>query len=36
LELGASLQLGVWNLELVARALGFEKIEKPTRATERA
>src|SRR6266542_3182390 len=27
LELGASLELGVWNLELVAGALSFSKIE---------
>jgi hypothetical protein len=27
LELGASLELGVWDLELVARALSFSKIE---------
>src|SRR5438552_12695981 len=34
LELGASLELGVWNWELVARALSFSKIEKrPCSAT---
>jgi len=26
-ELGASLELGVWNLELVAWVLSFSKIE---------
>src|SRR6266581_7484878 len=33
LELGASLELGVWNLELFAWALSFSKIEtRPGRA----
>src|SRR5205809_3921797 len=32
LELGASLELGVWNLELVAWALSLSKIEMPPRS----
>src|SRR5436190_1701841 len=37
LELGASLELGVWNLELVAWALSFSKIEmRPARPAARA
>jgi hypothetical protein len=31
LELGASLELGVWNLELFAWALSFSKIETRAR-----
>ena len=35
LELGASLELGVWNLELVAWALSLSKIEMRTRPPRR-
>src|SRR2546426_6842803 len=36
LELGASLELGVWNLELFALALSFSKIEiRPGRSRSR-
>jgi hypothetical protein len=34
LELGASLELGVWNLELVAWDLSFSKIQLWPRRTD--